>query len=367
MLAPLLTYGNVPAVAFVMVWQKMCSRSTVLSLACCGLLLSAATAISAEGKFQRTKDGKTTVWNDNPTPGDVASWSGDRDAEGYADGFGTLTWYTGASREGKETLYAYYFGNMVHGKFNGPVNGHSKGVTNHAVFAHGKRTTRWAAGPTRSWSIPRAKPEPVVTPAPVVLAKAEPQKALDSNPPPAPARNTASPVNPPLNARTANAPRPVPDYDGLHEQASPSPALDVPAEGPKQNPAEANSPPAAEESETVKVQALRSVQALVGPPPSLRTAPSDGSPEEQSSAPNSSVPESHLNKEEVVALADAEARKRGYELSDYQRPEPVFDPADQTWSLSYNRKSDDDGAAANKHIAIAIDDETKRAAVVPSR
>jgi len=180
-LAPPLTYGTVPAVVFVIFYQKMLSRSPIVGLVCCGLLLSLATSIAADGRYQRTKDGKTMVWNDDPTPGDVASWSGDRDSEGYADGFGTLTWYTGATREGKETLYAYYFGNMVRGKFNGPVNGHSKGVTNHALFAHGKRTTRWASGPTRSWAVPRPRTEPPVTPAAVVLARTEAQRPAEVN------------------------------------------------------------------------------------------------------------------------------------------------------------------------------------------
>jgi len=281
----------------------MCSRSALLTLVCCGLLLSAASAISADGRYQRTKDGKTMVWNDHPAPGDLATWSGDRDAEGYADGFGTVTWYTGGTMQGKETLYAYYFGNMVHGKFNGPVNGHSKGVTNHALFLHGKRTTRWAAGPTRSWSMPRGRTEPVATPAPVVLAKAELQKAPDFNPSPAPVRPTASP----LNARSANAPRPLPDYSSLREQPAPSPVQDIPAEGPKPE-SDVVTPPPAHESEPPKADDLQAIRALVGPPTSLRT----DSAAEQSSAGNSSVPESHLNKEEVVALADAEARRRGY-------------------------------------------------------
>ena len=79
------------------------------------------------------------------------------------------------------------------------------------------------------------------------------------------------------------------------------------------------------------------------------------------------MPESRLKKEDVIALADAEARKRGYELNEYQRPEPVFDPTDQTWSLVYDKKSTDDGAQPNKHFAVAIDDENKRTAIVPSR
>src|ERR1700680_2741847 len=48
----------------------------------------------ADGAYQRTKDGKTIIWNNSPEPGDAAAWSGKRDNEGYAAGYGTLTWYT---------------------------------------------------------------------------------------------------------------------------------------------------------------------------------------------------------------------------------------------------------------------------------
>src|SRR5947209_2478452 len=88
----------------------------------------------AEGTYQQTKDGKTLVWNSEPHAGDTATWVGDRSREGYASGFGTLTWYTT-----KGDIYARYYAHMLHGKFDGPVNAHSKGKTAHATFADGKR------------------------------------------------------------------------------------------------------------------------------------------------------------------------------------------------------------------------------------
>src|SRR6266571_2609463 len=108
----------------------------------CGVLLSIlAGAAFGAGEYQRTKDGKTIVWNDDPKPGDAAKWWGDRDKDGYASRVGELTWYTA---EG--TLYARYYGNMVRGKFDGPVNVHVKGRTGHAFFIDGRQMTRWAAG-----------------------------------------------------------------------------------------------------------------------------------------------------------------------------------------------------------------------------
>src|SRR6202035_5557079 len=95
---------------------------------CIGLFLTAG-AVFAQGDYQRTKDGKALVWNDEPKPGDVAVWSGDRDAEGYATGAGTLVWY-----QDNGHVFGRYFGNMVKGRFDGEVNVHSNGRTAHAIF-----------------------------------------------------------------------------------------------------------------------------------------------------------------------------------------------------------------------------------------
>ena len=80
-------------------------------------------------------------------------------AKGYATGFGTLTWYT--QQRGESALYAVYYGNMVHGKFEGPVNLHVKGKTGHAFFTEGTRTSRWARGPASNWKGPQKSPESV--------------------------------------------------------------------------------------------------------------------------------------------------------------------------------------------------------------
>src|SRR5213596_477861 len=58
------------------------------------LLLIFAKSALADGAYQRTEDRKKTlVWNNDPKPEDAASWSGDRDRDGYATGPGTLTWF----------------------------------------------------------------------------------------------------------------------------------------------------------------------------------------------------------------------------------------------------------------------------------
>src|SRR5437660_11257970 len=112
----------------------------------CAALFVLADVARGDGTYQRTRNGKTLVWNNHPKRGDEATWSGTRDRGGYARGFGTLIWYTKQSLLARPTPYARYWGNMVRGKFDGPVNVHSKRKTHYAIFADGVRTTRWATG-----------------------------------------------------------------------------------------------------------------------------------------------------------------------------------------------------------------------------
>jgi hypothetical protein len=112
----------------------------------CVTLLVLVNFARGEGTYQRTRNGRTFVWNNYPKPDDEATWSGGRDREGYARGFGTLIWYTKETGSTKPALYARYWGRMIRGKFNGPVNVHSKKKTHYAIFDDGVRTTRWSTG-----------------------------------------------------------------------------------------------------------------------------------------------------------------------------------------------------------------------------
>lgn len=124
--------------------------STRFLFVCGALLVFLAGIAHAEGKYQLTRNGKTFVWNDHPNNGDEATWSGRRDGNGYATGYGTLTWYIKDPGIDKPELYARYWGNMVDGKLSGRVNVHSKKKTHHALFANGARVTRWTPGPAPS-------------------------------------------------------------------------------------------------------------------------------------------------------------------------------------------------------------------------
>lgn len=116
------------------------------SLLVSGALIAFANAALAVGSYQQTRDGRTLVWNNYPKHGDEAAWSGRRDRDGRAQGFGTLTWYTKQRGFTQPVLYARYWGKMVDGKLDGPVNVHVKKKTRHALFVDGARATRWSAG-----------------------------------------------------------------------------------------------------------------------------------------------------------------------------------------------------------------------------
>lgn len=76
----------------------------------------AVTAGADAGAFRRTTDGRALVWNNEPRPGDSASWDGPVDSDGYATGFGTLTWF-------KYGEWAFkYSGPMSRGRLHGYIN-----------------------------------------------------------------------------------------------------------------------------------------------------------------------------------------------------------------------------------------------------
>ena len=124
---------------------------------CAAVTFVLANGAFAGGAYQPTEDRKKAlVWNNDPKPEDAASWSGDRDADGYATGPGTLKWYrvgraftTGSNLATgrKKTEISNYSGTMVHGKFTGHVVTVDHGKTYYATFADGRRKGNWTAGP----------------------------------------------------------------------------------------------------------------------------------------------------------------------------------------------------------------------------
>jgi len=151
-----------------------------LFLVCGTLFVFVLGVAHGEGSYQQTRDNRTLVWNSHPNPGDVATWSGARDSEGYARGFGRLAWYTKESGFDKPQLYARYWGRMVDGKFEGPVNVHSRRKTDYAIFINGARVTGWRAGtaPSRAtarWRTMVATHRTNIEPASEELRRGEPK------------------------------------------------------------------------------------------------------------------------------------------------------------------------------------------------
>jgi hypothetical protein len=93
-----------------------------------------------------------------------------------------------------------------------------------------------------------------------------------------------------------------------------------------------------------------SLQSLVRPPSSLLAIPETaGSPE---ASPR-------LTKEEVINIANAEARTHGYNRADYQRAEPQYNADYKIWSVSYEQSATDGMEEAGKHFSVIVDDKTK--------
>ena len=339
------------------------------------LLVVFAGAALGAGNYQRTKDGKGIVWNDAPQPGDTAEWFGNRDKENYAAGVGILIWYRGDG-----AVYARYHGNMVHGKFRGAVNVHSKGKTGHATFADGKRMSRWLAGPAPS----RAEPDWRLT--------AKPAEENAERPTPNIQRSTAE-----MRATEQRAPAAQPKADKARPEksivAKKEPAQnpvtekqDIPAEGPsaEKKSATVNPPIGSEITTTSSVGEKNDIQPpsnasadrtnelkpeiddLLAPPSTLRIDPIVETPStaepQTATTPGANA---QLTQEEAVNLADTEARVQGYDLNQYERPKADYSKVKRMWSLIYDLKQADAAGETAPYFRVSVDDETRKVEVKP--
>jgi outer membrane biosynthesis protein TonB len=316
------------------------------------LALLAVGCLKAEGVYQKTKDGKTMVWNNEPKPGDTATWVGDRNRERYANGFGTLTWYTASGK-----IFARYYGNMVDGKFDGPVNAHSNGRVAHATFAEGSRVSPWAGGAaTLRGGFAERKSTPAPTPPPeaekpekrdvVAESKKEPREAIAETP----KKEVPPPPPPPPKPEATPKPKPKPTATPEIKRAAAKASPPPPAPSERPSP-ELFPTPAAAPTATHGVD--ESLRSLVGPPSSLHNT----HPTER----NTNGP---LTQKEAVDLANTVARTHGYDPSNYAEPKVEHNGSDETWSLSYDAKDSDSGTEA-KHLSITVDGTTKRATIAP--
>jgi len=286
----------------------------------CSALLLFANGAHGGGAYLRTKDGKSLIWNNYAKPGyAAAAWSGERDADGYATGYGTLTWYrvvlkteTGSQLPViKHIAVSRYSGKMVRGKLDGPVVAvDAKGKTFHGSFVHGRNISDWAPGPAPA---PDRRPNKRIRRAELVEAPAE----------------------------------------------GPSPVA-------KQRPSENVSARAVTEAPSQSSDFLRS---LTAPPSSLKTrvvAEASPQPSIPSTSPSPST-RPQLTTMEVTGLADAEGRAQGYNLGEYQRPQVHYTATDDRWSVFYDQKSVNGKAEPGKHFSVTVEDKTKKTSIVPGK
>lgn len=309
------------------------------------LALLAVGCLKAEGVYQHTKDGKTMVWNSAPKPGDTATWVGDRNRERYATGFGTLTWYTASGK-----IFARYYGNMIDGKFDGPVNAHSNGRVAHATFAEGSRLTPWTGGAAslRGGFFGRKSAEP--PPEPEKPEKREVVAETKKEPLETTAETPKKEIPPPLPPKPEATPKPKPTATPEIKRVVAKPSTPAPAPSERPSPELFPTPSAAPTATHGVDESLRS---LVGPPSSLNNT----HPAEK----NTNGP---LTKEEAVDLANTVARTHGYDPSNYGEPKVEHNDSDESWSLSYDAR-DSDAGAEGKHLSITVDGKTKRATIAP--
>jgi len=316
------------------------------------LLLISTGTYGADGAYQHTKDRQTLVWNNDPQPGDAATWSGDRDEDGYATGYGTLTWYT--AKSAKLAVFARYSGNMVRGKFDGQVNVNSKGKTAHAAFVDGKRAGKWSAGPAPARTVAEQRAE-TIHKDPRVEPEAPAAGPLSSSAPISDQQRDEHLRRDAIVETPVERPSPSPDQQVEHHVAGS--AVKEPAS------------PASD-----------SLRSLTAPPSGLRTdLAADAPPQPSAPAAASSPAEApipaivssppvgpRLTAEEVVGLADAEAIAQGYDLGHYQRPQAHYTATDETWLIVYDQNSVDGNGMgkSGKQFRVNVDDKTKEASVM---
>jgi len=212
---------------------------------CSALLLFASVAYGA-GSYQRTRDGKTLVWNDSPKRGEEATWSGKRDKNGFAAGSGTLTWYkvvptivTGSLIP--DTRHAvvinHYSGKMVRGKLKGAVTYvDANGKRLQATFVNGGKrpVTQQTATPTPERTpapaTPTPTPAPEQSPSPAAqeTPTAVPQQMATLAPEQTATRTSEQQARQP-DAKSTIVPIPTPPDDSLRSLTAPPLALPKPA------------------------------------------------------------------------------------------------------------------------------------------
>jgi ketosteroid isomerase-like protein len=217
----------------------------IRSLFVCSALLVFASVAYGAGSYQRTRDGKTLVWNDSPKRGEEATWSGKRDKKGFAAGSGTLTWYkveptivTGSNIPRRYAVVINrYSGKMVRGKLKGTVTYvDANGKRLQATFVNGGKrpVTQRTATPTPERTPAPATPTPTPapeqnhSPAAQETPTAIPQQTATLAPEQTATRTSEQQARQP-DAKSTIVPMPTPPDDSLRSLTAQPLALPKPA------------------------------------------------------------------------------------------------------------------------------------------
>ncbi len=191
---------------------------TIRIFVCVGIALLSGTAVA--GSYQRTRDTKVLVWNDQPKAGQEVTWSGRKDAAGYATGYGTVTWFApdraieaGSNIPSKRhmAIAGRFSGRMVQGKFVDRKQVAGRPTTGRNLKSKSTPAQRQAATLTKAAPPASIAATPAPTPSPTASATATPTGDSLST-------LTHPPSSLQLNTPAETSPHPTPDTS-----VSPSP------------------------------------------------------------------------------------------------------------------------------------------------
>ena len=216
---------------------------TIRSLFVCAALILFAGFVYGAGSYHRTRDGQTLVWRDVPSRGDEATWSGERDKDGYATGSGVLTWYkvrpaivTGSNildTRRYVNMINHYSGRMVRGKFQGAVTyleaegRRSQATSGNETNRPSRRQKATRSRTAQVRATPKAEPTPTPFSEPITVDTPELTSAR-ATPTPAPEESSSPSAEEPQTAEPAETdtlaakPMATPTEPALEESSSPS-------------------------------------------------------------------------------------------------------------------------------------------------
>jgi hypothetical protein len=347
------------------------SRNTLRNVLVCAAFLVCAGSASA-GKYQKTLDKKSHVWNDDPQPWEECNWAGGHDRMNLATGPGTLTWYNdekGPTTRTRFTAERLHFvskltGTMLRGRWEGVVElMDADGRVSHALFDNGKLTTAWAEGPAPA----QAKVAAVATPE---------RKKEQSNP---------ETIDAPAAAPTISRATPEPAKVAI-SRATPEPAKVVTKLPSEPAPAASRTPtefsvepkPLIQNSSSVAARStpVPTKSMLNGPPPSVASGSLLTDPVVPSSRSGGSDPDlfhslaapasllqhrASLSPREAAKIAEAELARDGLNLADYPGRQLTYNPDSDTWIVSYEHGAGKESAPGPARVAVTVDDKSGKA------